>query len=169
MGARARRAHAAAVAQADRPLVLFLDDLQWADTASLEVARTLLAGGVHHVLVLGGYRDNEIGPAHPLHELYAELTRAGAAVTRLTLAPLEPAQLSTSNFRAPPFRAPVRVELPPGLYAIDATASESGPVIPGLGAPRVVVVAARQNSPVNVLITEAELPAVAALADALDQ
>jgi PAS domain S-box-containing protein len=85
----------AAVAQADRPLVLFLDDLQWADAASLELTRALLAGGaVRHLLVLGAYRDNEIGSTHPLHALDAALTRAGAAVTRITLAPLARAELA---------------------------------------------------------------------------
>jgi PAS domain S-box-containing protein len=84
-----------AVAQPDRPLVVFLDDLQWADAASLELTRALLVeGAVRHVLVLGAYRDNELGPAHPLHDLCAELSRAGAAMTRITLTPLPPAALA---------------------------------------------------------------------------
>jgi PAS domain S-box-containing protein len=84
-----------AIARAERPLVLFLDDLQWADAASLEVTRGLLTGGgARHLLVLGAYRDNEIGSAHPLNELLDGLLRAGAAVTRITLAPLEPSKLA---------------------------------------------------------------------------
>jgi hypothetical protein len=64
----------------------------------------------------------------------------------------------------------VRLELPAGLYAIDAaaSASESEPVIPALSAPQLVVVAAGQVSQVNVLVTGAEQPVVAALDAALD-
>jgi PAS domain S-box-containing protein len=78
-----------AVAQEGRPLVLFVDDLQWADPASLALLRALLVdGGVRHLLVLGAYRDNEVDAAHPLSALLDDLGRAGAAVTRVQLAPL---------------------------------------------------------------------------------
>ena len=56
-----------AVAGRDHPLVLFIDDLQWADANSLELLRYLLQDQENgHFLVVGTYRDNEIGPAHPL-------------------------------------------------------------------------------------------------------
>ena len=54
----------------ERPLVLFLDDLQWADLASLDVLRWILTdpnGG--RVLVIGAYRSNEVPAGHGLHEL----------------------------------------------------------------------------------------------------
>jgi predicted ATPase/two-component sensor histidine kinase len=53
-------------AQPEHPLVLFLDDLQWADFASLQLLETLL-GGFHHpaLLIVGAYRDNEVDATHP--------------------------------------------------------------------------------------------------------
>jgi predicted ATPase/class 3 adenylate cyclase len=78
-----------AFASEESPLVLFLDDLQWADVPSLELLQTLLldpAGG--HLLLLGAYRDNEVDEAHPLARTLATLSRAEAPVARLHLKPL---------------------------------------------------------------------------------
>ncbi|MFK8185483.1 MAG: AAA family ATPase [Phormidesmis sp.] len=47
------------------PLVLFLDDLQWADTASFRLLQQLMQGS-GHLLILGAYRDNEVSASHPL-------------------------------------------------------------------------------------------------------
>jgi DNA-binding SARP family transcriptional activator/tetratricopeptide (TPR) repeat protein len=60
----------------DRPLVVVLDDLHWADVPSLRLL-TFAAGGLRHasVLVLGTYRDVEIGPGHALTETLARLAR----------------------------------------------------------------------------------------------
>ncbi|WP_413207462.1 AAA family ATPase [Rhodospirillum sp. A1_3_36] len=53
--------------QEEHSLLLFLDDLQWADSASLKLIRRLMAGqGEHHLLIIGAYRDNEVSPSHPL-------------------------------------------------------------------------------------------------------
>ena len=53
----------------DRPLILFLDDLQWADVASLKLLQNLLTmPDTRHLLVFGAYRDNEVDRAHPLGE-----------------------------------------------------------------------------------------------------
>lgn len=59
----------------DDPLVLFLDDMQWADAASLNLLKTLLAEGeAEKLLVILAYRSNEVSPTHPfiltLEELY---------------------------------------------------------------------------------------------------
>lgn len=49
------------VAQKEHPLVVFLDDLQWADSASLSLVRTLMMDSESlHLLLIGGYRDNEV-------------------------------------------------------------------------------------------------------------
>lgn len=54
-------------AQAQHPLVLFLDDLQWLDTATLELLEQLLTQPeLHHLLLIGAYRDNEVDALHPL-------------------------------------------------------------------------------------------------------
>lgn len=62
-----------------QPLLLVLDDLHWADHATLRLLRHVLRDDrLAHVLVLGTYRDAEVGPAHPLGELLGDLHRGGA-------------------------------------------------------------------------------------------
>ena len=54
-------------ARKEHPLALFLDDLQWLDAATLELIEHLVTHPeVRHLLLVGAYRDNEVGPAHPL-------------------------------------------------------------------------------------------------------
>src|SRR5262249_45642411 len=54
-------------ARPEHPLVLFVDDLQWLDRASLDLLRNLVTHDERmHLLIIGAYRDNEVGPAHPL-------------------------------------------------------------------------------------------------------
>ncbi|MCK6408031.1 AAA family ATPase [Thauera sp.] len=56
-----------ALSDRNRPLTLFLDDLQWADPASLGLIESLAArAGLPHLLLVGSYRHNEITPAHVL-------------------------------------------------------------------------------------------------------
>nr|MDQ2642609.1 AAA family ATPase [Myxococcota bacterium] len=72
-----------------QPLVVFLDDLQWADSASLNLLKRLLTSGASgHLLLVGAYRDNEVDSVHPLGMLIDQLAQAGAAITRLALEPL---------------------------------------------------------------------------------
>lgn len=71
------------------PLVLFLDDLQWLDPASLKLlAHIVTAPNSTHLLVVGAYRDNEVGPAHPLRLTLASARQTGATVTEIMLGPL---------------------------------------------------------------------------------
>jgi predicted ATPase/signal transduction histidine kinase len=72
---------------AAHPLVVFLDDLQWADSASLQ-AIELLMRGKGYLLLLGAYRDNEVSPAHPLMMLLEQLQQADAVISKITLVPL---------------------------------------------------------------------------------
>ncbi|WP_236508287.1 ATP-binding protein, partial [Tychonema sp. BBK16] len=49
------------------PLVVFLDDLQWADSASLKLIELLVTDSdSKYLLIIGAYRDNEVSPTHPL-------------------------------------------------------------------------------------------------------
>ena len=78
----------------DHPLVLFLDDLQWADLASLNLLQRLMDSAAldtdsGYLLALGTYRDNEVFPAHPLMLALADMERHGKAIRTLTLVPLE--------------------------------------------------------------------------------
>ena len=77
-------------ARADHPLALFLDDLQWLDTATLELIEHLMGGSeVRHLLLVGAYRDNEVGPNHPLAKTLARLRSGSNRVSEIVLAPLE--------------------------------------------------------------------------------
>ena len=62
----------AAIAQPEHPLVVFLDDLQWADAATLSLLEPLLTSpDIPCLLVIGAYRDNEVNKAHPLLQTFA--------------------------------------------------------------------------------------------------
>ena len=73
----------------DHPLVMFLDDLQWADSASLNLLNLLMAESeTAYLLVLGAYRDNEVFPAHPLMLTLEDIKTQQAQIHTLTLKPL---------------------------------------------------------------------------------
>ncbi len=95
-----------AFATEDHPLVLFLDDLQWADLASLDALRTLATEPeTSHLLLVGGYRENEIAASSPLHDLLRDLREQGRGATTIRLAPLDPptvAQLVAATVRTTP-------------------------------------------------------------------
>ncbi|MEH1765589.1 MAG: AAA family ATPase [Nostoc sp.] len=71
----------------EHPLVMFLDDLQWADSASLKLIQLLMAD-TKHMLLIGAYRDNEVNPAHPLMLTLSEIRKNQATINTITLAPL---------------------------------------------------------------------------------
>ncbi|MEM9538511.1 MAG: AAA family ATPase [Cyanobacteria bacterium P01_E01_bin.42] len=73
----------------EHPLVIFLDDLQWADSASLNLLNLLIGESeTSYLLVLGAYRDNEVFPAHPLMLTLTELEKNQAVISTITLQPL---------------------------------------------------------------------------------
>ena len=73
----------------EHPLVIFLDDLQWADSASLNLLQVLMAEShTGYLLVLGAYRDNEVFPAHPLMLALNEMANLAAPIQTLTLSAL---------------------------------------------------------------------------------
>jgi len=79
----------ASQASAEHPLIVFLDDLQWADAASLRLLESLLSSpALNHLLLVGAYRDNEIGSGHSLPGTVAALRDAGLAIERIELTPL---------------------------------------------------------------------------------
>jgi len=76
-------------ARPDHPLALFLDDLQWLDSATLDLLEDLLTQqDVQHLMLIGAYRDNEVNSAHPLIGRLEAISRAGAVVHKIVLAPL---------------------------------------------------------------------------------
>ncbi len=75
------RALLQAVCRPDHPVVLFLDDWQWADTASLELLTKLEIGtALRHIMVVVSYRDDEVQGNHPLASAVAELERLAVPV-----------------------------------------------------------------------------------------
>lgn len=83
-------------ALADRqPLIILLDDLHWADPASLDLLRTLARGlGDLPLLLLATYRADELTRRHALYQLLPILVREARA-TRLDLSPLDTPELRT--------------------------------------------------------------------------
>jgi histidine kinase len=76
-------------AQPEHPLVLCLDDLQWADASSLHLLRLMVSAPEPQALfIVGSCRDNEVGDGHPLKHMLEETERGGANVQRLELKPL---------------------------------------------------------------------------------
>jgi predicted ATPase/signal transduction histidine kinase len=73
----------------EHPLALFLDDLQWLDSATLDLLEHLVTHSeVRHLLMVGAYRDNEVGQSHPLMHTLEVIRNANAIVREIVLAPL---------------------------------------------------------------------------------
>ncbi|OUC12010.1 MAG: hypothetical protein B0A82_24730 [Alkalinema sp. CACIAM 70d] len=80
---------------ADHPLVMFIDDLQWADSASLNLMQVLMAEAkTGYLLILGAYRDNEVFAAHPLMLTLESIAKTGASIETITLQPLSDQSLN---------------------------------------------------------------------------
>ncbi|WP_322046382.1 AAA family ATPase [Paraburkholderia sp. J67] len=72
-----------------RPLVLFLDDLQWLDAGTISVLEAFAKGqDARDVLLIGAYRDNEVGPTHPLTRVVEAMRAGRVRVHDVLLAPL---------------------------------------------------------------------------------
>ncbi|HZI13099.1 MAG TPA: AAA family ATPase [Myxococcus sp.] len=83
------RSFVQAFAAAEHPLVIFLDDLQWADAPSLKLLQLMVSdASAQHLLVIGAYRDNEVSSTHPLVLALEALAREGAVIRTLVLKPL---------------------------------------------------------------------------------
>ncbi|NJN66373.1 MAG: AAA family ATPase [Chloroflexaceae bacterium] len=83
------------LASPEHPLVLFLDDLQWADLASLKLLQLLTTDfATRYLLVIGAYRENEVPPDHPLMTVLSDLQHATVTIHHLVLGPLELAQVN---------------------------------------------------------------------------
>jgi len=77
-------------AKKEHPLVIFLDDLQWADSATLKLMQILTSDPESkYLLMIGAYRDNEVSPAHPLIQTLEEIEKNHAIVHNIVLQPLE--------------------------------------------------------------------------------
>jgi predicted ATPase/signal transduction histidine kinase/CheY-like chemotaxis protein len=76
-------------ASKEHPLALFLDDLQWLDGATLDLLEHLVThSDALSLLLVGAYRDNEVGPSHPLMGTLAAIRKTAVRVHEIVLAPL---------------------------------------------------------------------------------
>ncbi len=84
------------VANRDHPLVIFIDDLQWVDSGSLQLFEYMMAEEeLSHILFIGAYRDNEMGEEHPLRKFFDDMKAEKKVVRWLPLAPLKVADFSS--------------------------------------------------------------------------
>ena len=76
-------------ADQQHPLVIFLDDLQWLDAATLKLLEHLVTHpDVRYLLLIGAYRDSEVGASQPLLQTLGAIRGTGAVVREIVLAPL---------------------------------------------------------------------------------
>jgi predicted ATPase/signal transduction histidine kinase len=94
------------LARPERPLMVFLDDLQWADAATLRLTRAIaLDHEIVYLLFVGVYRSGEVGTDHPLARELRALREAGGPLWHLELGPLDEPQttdLICETLRCPP-------------------------------------------------------------------
>jgi predicted ATPase/signal transduction histidine kinase len=79
----------------EHPLTIFLDDLQWADAASLNLLADLVTSpDTRHILIIGAFRDDEVSPSHPLRGVLDRLRQSRGAVVRdIVIGPLAQGEL----------------------------------------------------------------------------
>ena len=78
-----------AVASYRSPIVLFLDDLQWVDQASLEFIEEVINSDISHIMIISAYRENEVDETHPLTLVLQKMKESGNRVHKLCVKPLK--------------------------------------------------------------------------------
>ncbi|MCP4130134.1 MAG: AAA family ATPase [bacterium] len=79
-----------ALVSEESPVILFLDDLQWADRASLKLIQSVLSDPeLEFFLGIGAYRDTEVDESHPLVALLQYVAESGIRITACSLDPLD--------------------------------------------------------------------------------
>jgi predicted ATPase len=82
-------------ARRSHPLVLFLDDMQWADPASMDLlTRMLSRPDTESLLVIQAYRDNELDAAHPFTLALQDQDRRGISTRHVLLGPVRAADVA---------------------------------------------------------------------------
>ncbi|HEY0708604.1 MAG TPA: AAA family ATPase, partial [Polyangia bacterium] len=88
------RAFLRVFARKEHPLALFLDDLQWHDSASLKLLESLITDPeLRHLLLIGAYRDREVDPSHPLTRTLEVIAKSHTRISELVLRPLSRSDL----------------------------------------------------------------------------
>ena len=100
-------------AKKDHPLVLFVDDLQWADSKSLQLLRLIFTQEAGYVLLICAYRDNEVDSSHPFIRLVNELKQLSSSNAVAPASPSPTLARSTSSPHKPTDLAPATVSTTP--------------------------------------------------------
>ncbi|MBC1274481.1 AAA family ATPase [Nostoc sp. UCD121] len=75
--------------QKEHPLTVFLDDMQWADSATLNLIQTVITGSsIHYLCFILAYRDNEVDVVHPFSLMIEKICQQGVRKTEIILTPL---------------------------------------------------------------------------------
>ena len=73
----------------EHPLVIFLDDLQWIDSATLKLIELMLLDEqIQSLFLIGSYRNNEVNSMHPLALMLERLRKKGVVFQEIILTPL---------------------------------------------------------------------------------
>lgn len=73
----------------DMPLVIFIDDLQWADVSSLNLIKVIMNDkDLKHLMIIGAYRNNEVNQEHPLTKLMNDLNHKEIPFSEIELTDL---------------------------------------------------------------------------------
>ncbi len=73
----------------EHPLVIFLDDLQWVDRATLKLIELIMGmGELQHFLLIGAYRKNEVSGSHPLMATLNSVVKNGSTLRYIDVSPL---------------------------------------------------------------------------------
>ena len=73
----------------EHPLVIFLDDLQWVDSATLKLIELIISDNdTQYLFLIGAYRDNEVSSTHPLMITLEKLEKQEVIINQVSLAPL---------------------------------------------------------------------------------
>ncbi|MEH1916545.1 AAA family ATPase [Nostoc sp.] len=76
-------------AQKEHPLTVFLDDMQWADSATLNLIQTIITGSsIQYLCFILAFRDNEVDVVHPFSLMIEKVCYYGARITEIILTPL---------------------------------------------------------------------------------
>ncbi|MEH1783419.1 MAG: AAA family ATPase [Nostoc sp.] len=76
-------------AQKEHPLTVFLDDMQWADTATLNLIQSIITGSsIQYLCFILAYRDNEVDIIYPFNLMMDKVRQYGTRTTEILLTPL---------------------------------------------------------------------------------
>lgn len=92
------------ICQVHKPLVLFIDDLQWADAASINLLKLIISDKEsQYCFIIGAYRDNEVDERHPFIRMLNDVEKIEQYVHKIQLESLEQdiiTQIITDTFKS---------------------------------------------------------------------